>query len=155
MAEIPTNLNQSETSVSENQTQNLTLQKTAVQKYAPSTAGALRQGEILTNLIQFRLNIESLRLGKPKVDPITHPFAIIITQDCDCEQDYKPRKDGIVSPATIPSILFCEVVEAESLRNRDKGKPKIDINSEVWKQVRINKNERYHFLEAIPATQGW
>lgn len=116
----------------------------------PSINGALRQGEILTNLKQFKLNIESLRSGKPSVEPIIHPFAVIVTQDCDCEQDYKPRRDGTVSSATIPSILFCELVQAESLRNRDKGKPKIDITSEIWKQVRINKNERYHFLELVP-----
>ncbi len=152
MAEKPTNPDQSKASVFDIQKQDSALQKTIIQKYAPSTDGALRQGEILTNLKQFKLNIESIRLGKPLAEPIIHPFAIIMTQDCDCEQDFKPRNDGIVSASTIPSILFCEIVEAESLRNRDKGKSKIDINSEVWKQVRINKNERYHFLEAIPNT---
>lgn len=153
MAETPTNLNQSESSVFENQEQDINLQKTVIQKYAPSADGALRQGEILTNLKQFRLNIESLRSGKPLAEPIIHPFAIIVTQDCDCEQDYKPRKDNIVSNAIIPSILFCEVVAAESLRYRDKGNKTVDINSTVWGQVRINKNERYHFLEEIPITE--
>lgn len=153
MAETPTNLIQSESFVFENQKQDITLQKTVIQKYTPSVDGALRQGEILTNLKQFKLNIESFRSGKPLAEPITHPFAIIVTQDCDCEQDYKLRKDGVISAAIIPNILFCEVVEAESLRNRDKGSTRIDINSKVWEQVKINKNERYHFLEAVPITQ--
>lgn len=130
----------------------LTQEGVTIQKYRPSSEGSLRQGEILTNLKQFKLNIESLRSAKPLVEPIIHPFAIVITQDCDCEQDFKPRIEGIISTATVPSILFCEVVEAESLRNRDKGKSKIDITSEVWKQVKNNKNERYHFLETIPKT---
>ena len=152
MAEIQSNPDQSEAFVFDSQKQDLALQKTIFQKYAPSVDGALRQGEILTNLKQFKLNIESLRLGKPLAEPIIHPFAIIMTQDCDCEQDFKPRKDGTISNATIPSMLFCEVVMAEDLRNRDKGGKTIDINSTVWGQVRINKNERYHFLEAIPNT---
>lgn len=152
MAEIPSNPDQSEASVFDPQEQDSALQKTIVQKYAPSVDGAFRQGEIFTNLRQFKLNIESLRSGKPIVEPIIHPFAILITQDCDCEQDYKPRKEGIISNSTIPSLLFCEVVDAESLRNRDKGNKTVDINSAVWGQVKVNKNERYHFLEAVPNT---
>jgi hypothetical protein len=150
LAETLPNPNQAEPYVFENQKQELALQKTNIQKYAPSVDGALRQGEILSNLKQFKLNIESLRSGKYLAEPITHPFAIVITQDCDCEQDFKPRKDGVISNATIPSILLCEVVAAEDLRNRDKGSQKVEINSTVWGQVKINKNERYHFLESVP-----
>jgi hypothetical protein len=151
LAETSLNPNQVDNPDSDTQVQDLVLTKSAsepispIQKYVPSPTGALRQGEILSNLKQFKLNIESLRSGKPLAEPIIHPFAIIVTQDCDCEQDFKFRKDNIISNATIPSILFCEVVAAETLRNRDK-----DINTKVWGQVKINKNERYHFLEAIP-----
>lgn len=152
MAETPTNLNQSESSVSENQTQDLILPKTIVQKYLPSLNVALRQGEILSNLKQFKLNIESLRFGKPLAEPIIHPFAVIVTQDCDCEQDFKKRQaNDLVSDKIIPSILFCEVVVAGQLKDRDVGKESKDINSKVWGQVKINKHERYHFLESVPA----
>lgn len=150
MTEKTANPNQSESSVSKNQAQDLTLQKDAIQKYTLSLSEGLRQGEILSNLKQFKLNIESLRSGKPLAEPIIHPFAVVITQDCDCEQDFKTRKQGIISNATIPSILFCEVIDAGLLRNRDKGKSNVDINSKVWEQIKKNKNERYHFLEAIP-----
>jgi len=93
-----------------------------------------------------------LRSGKPLAEPIIHPFAIVVTQDCDCEQDFKKRQvNDLVSDKIIPSILFCEVVAAEQLRNRDKDNKVREINSTVWGQVRINKNERYHFLESVPA----
>jgi hypothetical protein len=153
LADISTNPDQIEPSVIADQTQDSAIHKTIIQKYAPSADGALRQGEILTNLRQFKLNIESLRAGKPLAEPIIHPFAIIMTQDCDCEQDFKPRKNGMISNATIPSVLFCEVVAAEDLRHRDKGSEKVEINSTVWGQVKINKNERYHFLESIPKSE--
>lgn len=158
MAETSTNPNQAEFSVSEKQTQDLispeslSEEKTAIQKYLPSSNGSLRQGEILSNLKQFKLNLESLRSGKPLAEPIIHPFAIVITQDCDCEQDFKKRQvSDLVSDKIIPSILFCEVVVAEQLRNRDKDNRVKEINSTVWGQVKINKNERYHFLESVPA----
>lgn len=157
MPETPVTQDQENSVSSDEQTQQLELinsssEEKVVSKYDSFTIGSLRQGEILSNLKQFKLNLESLGSDKPLTEPIIHPFAIVMTQDCDCEQDFKPRKDGITSNATIPSILFCEVVAAEQLRNRDKGNKTIDINSSVWKQVRINKNERYHFLEAIPDT---
>ncbi len=158
MAETTTNPNQAESSVSEKQTQDLisleslSEQKTAIQKYLPSPSGALRQGEILSNLKQFKLNLESLRSGKPLAEPIIHPFAIVVTQDCDSEQDFKKRQaSDLISDKIIPSILFCEVVVAEQLRNRDKDNKVKEINSTVWGQVKINKNERYHFLESVPA----
>lgn len=158
MEETSTNPNQAESSVSENQTQDLIFveslseEKITIQKYLPSPNGALRQGEILSNLKQFKLNLESLRSGKPLAEPIIHPFAIVVTQDCDCEQDFKKRQaNDLVSDKIIPSILFCEVVVAEQLRNRDKDNKVKEINSTVWGQVKINKNERYHFLESVPA----
>ncbi len=67
MAETSTNPNQAESSVSEKQTQDLispeslSKEKTVIQKYLPSLLGAIRQGEILSNLKQFKLNLESLR----------------------------------------------------------------------------------------------
>jgi hypothetical protein len=124
-----------------------------ISKYALSSNGSLRQGEILSNLKQYKFNIEKLRSGENFIEPIIHPFAVVITQDCDCEQDFKVRQNkDFDSDKIIPSILFCELVPAELLRNRDKGKQKVDINSKVWDRIKINKDERYHFLEATLKT---
>lgn len=105
-------------------------------------SGSLRQGEILSGLVQLELNINSLRLGKIDADEIIHPFSIILSQDCDCEQDYKSRSQNSADDKLIPTILFCEVITAEQLRGNT-------LNSKEWVRVRQNKNERYQFLEAV------
>jgi hypothetical protein len=43
--------------------------------------GPLRQGEIVTGLIQARLNIDSINLPEPIVDYIIHPYAIARDED--------------------------------------------------------------------------
>lgn len=59
----------------------------------------LRQGEILSSLIQHKLNINSLSSSRPILDPIAHPFAIVVSQDCDLDWDYKARhEEGKIIP---------------------------------------------------------
>ncbi|MBA3284479.1 MAG: hypothetical protein H0U27_05390 [Nitrosopumilus sp.] len=112
--------------------------------YIASSDGKLRQGEILSNIIQVKIKVESLRTGNIEATQILHPFAVVISQDCDCEQDFNCRKNNVISDKILPSILFCEVMTAEELRGYK------DIKSDIWKQVKINKNERYQFLEKVP-----
>jgi hypothetical protein len=120
---------------------------------------ALRQGEILCGLRQARLNLAKLTKDEIVVDFETHPFAMIITQDCDLESDFrarqkieksdggkslKPEELNSASAALLPSILFCQLTTAEELRGR------ADIKSIIWDRVKINKDERYHFYEKVP-----
>lgn len=105
----------------------------------------LRQGEILTNVIQVRLNLERHKAGELVADYIVHPFAIVLTQDCDCVQDYKGRANGSGKNLT-PNIVFGEVHLADWMRDKDNP---VRLDSTIWKGVRQNKNERYHFLEAV------
>ena len=106
--------------------------------------GSLRQGEIVTNLIQLKPNVPSLSTEEPEIIPIVHPYAIIVTQDCDLVQDFKPRSEGsLESDKIIPSILFCEVATAEQLKGR------ADIKSDIWKRIRQNKDDRYQFIEKV------
>jgi hypothetical protein len=107
---------------------------------------SLRQGEILTGLIELRIDVGSLQSGgTPIINPIIHPYAIVVTQDCDVIQDFKPRQANITtSDKLIPSVLFCEAVPAEELRYGGNG-----IKGDIWKRVRQNKDERYQFLEKV------
>jgi hypothetical protein len=106
---------------------------------------ALRQGEILTNIIQLRVNLRSFQAGEePSVDAVVHPYALIVTQDCDVVQDFTPRQQGqLDSDKILPSVLFCEVVTANDLRGRS------EIKTDIWKRIRQNKDERYQFLEMV------
>ncbi len=66
--------------------------------YRPSTAdGRVYQGEILQNVIQIKPSIESIQNneeGVLEVFPMPHELVIVMSQDCDLEQDYKRRQAG-------------------------------------------------------------
>lgn len=110
--------------------------------------GPLRQGEIVTGLVQAVMALETVLTSEPELDYVHHPFAIVLTQDCDLEQDWKARHTATdpgqsVSQGGLPTILFAEMNTAESLRGRVGA-------SDIWKRVRQNKDERYQFLESVP-----
>lgn len=119
--------------------------------YLPSTSGApaqLRQGEILSNIIQTYLDLKTLGREEISVLPKIHPYTIILSQDCDMEQDFKARRDQDKRDKLIPNILFCEVVTAEQLKQSPGG-----MNSSIWGRVKVNKDERYQFLQRIASAQ--
>jgi hypothetical protein len=64
-----------------------------------------------------------------------------MTQACDLTQDFEPRQNG---KPQLPEVLFCQVPMAEELRKTP------GLASDIWKRIRQNKDERYHFLEGVP-----
>ncbi len=52
----------------------------------------LRQGEILSNLIQVVIDLESIGNEEIVIDDKAHPYAIVVSQDCDLDWDYKARQ---------------------------------------------------------------
>ncbi|MDQ2732412.1 MAG: hypothetical protein M3Y56_12200, partial [Armatimonadota bacterium] len=105
-------------------------------------------GEILSNLTQHLAKV--LDNGSAEVSPRKHPYAVVLSQTCDLDWDFKkattedagcPFLD--LMGQQLPSILFCELVTASELKSRD-------LKSDVWKRVRQNKDERYQFLEVAP-----
>lgn len=112
---------------------------------ASVVGGCLRQGEILSGLKQFLLTLDSI-VGEPIGDYFEHPYALLVTQDCDLEQDYRDRIAGVDgSFKMLPGLLFCEVVDAEELFSR------MDRNKGLWRRVAQNKDERYHYLQNVDA----
>ena len=125
-----------------------------------SLDGALRQGEILSELVQVKIKLERI-LSESDYQGIDliHQLAIIVTQDCDLEQDYKARFIGSAGKhRLLPNILFCEAEFADGFRNghkdeklsEDKRERSRLINSNGWKIIQQNKDERFHFLQKIP-----
>lgn len=97
--------------------------------------GPLRQGEILSDIIQVRINLKDIRAEKlPRLRNIVHPWVIIVSQDCDLDWDFKARRDEGSPLKLMPSVLFCEMFEATKV-TQDKDK------------IKQNKNERYHFFQ--------
>lgn len=120
--------------------------------------GALRQGEIITSVVDHQVSLETLPLpeGGLRVDKRRHSHAIVLTQDCDLDWDYKAQRrilSGDCPTATeraklearrVPGILFCEVNTATEIHGRE------GMHARIWDQIKINKNDRYHFFQLIP-----
>jgi hypothetical protein len=88
------------------------------------------------------LDIESLG-QELRITPMLHPFAVVMTQDCDLEQDFRARDGQNKSDKRIPNVLFCQIITAEELRGG------VGITSDIWKRIRNNKDERYQFLQVV------
>jgi hypothetical protein len=94
----------------------------------------------------LRVKLSTLGADNDWVE-VTHPIALILTQDCDLEQDFHVRNpETKPSDKLIPSVLLCQVFTAVELRGDPKQGGK---GSEMWKRISQNKDERYHFLQKI------
>jgi hypothetical protein len=112
----------------------------------PQQEAPLCQGEILTALIQLvpKSWISDLN-GAVVFDPVTHPYAIVLSETCDLLQDYRGAAGSTdLMGQGLPNILFCQAETAEQLRGHSGG-------TDIWKRIRQNKDERYQFLEKIPS----
>ena len=118
---------------------------------------ALRQGEILTNVIELQIEPKSIISvdddSTYNVNPVAHPFAIIVSQDCDLEQGYNFRvhKKGNLRH-DLPSILFCQAEDVDEFRKSDLYR---SLFSSSTFQNNFTNNDvlRYHFIQEIPAEQ--
>lgn len=117
-----------------------------VAKFAPSTGNRLCQGEVVSDLIQVKQSVETVGSDNaPGIVEYRHPFAIVLTQDCDLEQDANVRFNSPGGQSQLVNILFCEVIETTTLKGQ------VPRGSDIWKRIVQNKDERYHCLEATAA----
>ena len=118
-------------------------------KYQPSLKNtSLRQGELLSNLIQYSPVASEISSegGDLAFEQIIHPYAIVVTQDCDLDWDYRARQSDNSQPSKLlNSIILCEISTAEEVR-----KPSENMNSKEWKLVESHRHERFYFFEKIP-----
>ena len=119
--------------------------------YTPSRDGPLRQGEILTGLRRV-IPEPGSAFGELKADIFEHRFAVVLSQDCDLEQDFSARyqlKEGENEQQLaererkkLSSVLFCDAIPIDELRVRINDK-------RVWDFASKNKNERFQFLREV------
>lgn len=133
------------------------MQKRRLPKYEKSAeTGALRQGEILSNVVQVSVLPESVDTALPKVKRVPHDYAIVITPECDLDWDFKAQQGNESQGKLIPNILLCAVVFASDIAkriNEDRPLSKRFETRTPWERTTQNKEERYHFLEKIDSTQ--
>jgi hypothetical protein len=114
--------------------------------YLLSADSELRYGEIISNVPQAYLAAESVKPTDSGDQSFVvsfkiHPLAVVVSQDCDLEQEFKARtKEAIAT--SLPNILFCEVFEAEAQRQRLK-------KEDVWRRIFQNQDQRYQYLRAV------
>lgn len=114
---------------------------------ASDKGSSLRQGEILTSVVQYNPVIDEIpqELQELAFTPVLHPYAIVITQDCDLDWDYKARGTSNSNPAKLlNSIILCEIGRAEAIRSTD------GMNRKEWELVVAHRHERFYFFEKTP-----
>jgi hypothetical protein len=115
--------------------------------YIPSDpVGPLRQSEILTGLVQVRLDL-TVDAAEGGLEIVDHPYVVVLSQDCDLTQDFEAKTNGSAgSDKLLPSILFCEAVVAQNIRANIQ-------NKHLWRKVVNNKDERYQVLQSVSADE--
>lgn len=116
----------------------------------PNSNSSLRQGEILTDLVQYNPDVGKLTQDTQEISftSISHPYAIVITQDCDLDWDYKARNNANIHPSKLlNSIILCEVSLAKDVREIEE---KSIMNRGEWDLVKSQRHERFYFFEKIP-----
>lgn len=110
-----------------------------VLKFERVAEGRFYQGEVLSGVNQsvVRRNTHE----DPSLEIIEHPYAIVLSQDCDLEQSDARVARGHAE--NLPNVLMCIAVPVAELKGNVGG-------SDIWKRVRSNSDERYHCIEAIP-----
>lgn len=78
------------------------------------------------------------------VERLDHPYAIIISQDCDLEWDYRARHGQVPDDKLLAHVLFCDLFLPNEIRSGGR------LNSELFRRVKQNQDERYHHFDAAP-----
>jgi len=118
--------------------------------FCPCDGPRLFQGEILSELIERRPRWRGkLPDGEDDMgfDGVHHPYAVVLTQDCDLEQDARERElppDQRKRPGALLEHVLLVLADAwDRQRSTLAG-------SDIAKQARQNKIERYQYLSAVP-----
>ena len=116
---------------------------------------ALRQGEILSNVVELQIDPETIISVDADrvydVNPIKHPFAIVVSQDCDLEQDFNYRYGKRGSQRNeLTSVLLCQAEDVDKFRKSEVYK--ILFKSRTFEgNFKKNNEFRFHFIQEIPA----
>jgi hypothetical protein len=117
------------------------------------------QGDIVKDFAFFQIRQDE---HEKAVEELRFPYLVVLTQDCDLEQYHKKvtiaDKERISFNQFLPSILVTPAFPAEILRDGNHFVELFDvkqdrINSQRWKIITQNKDERYHYLHGFQPLQ--
>ena len=115
---------------------------TSIYRKATAT-DALRQGEIVSNVVQAKLKIETIGSEELVVDETEHEYAVVISQDCDLTWTWEALKNGENLDKYLSSVLFCEAKSADAFAH-ERG-----YNNRARAKLGQNRDERYQFLQKV------
>jgi hypothetical protein len=97
-----------------------------------------RQSEIVSRVAQYDYDG-----GTGRISEVYHQYVIVANQDCDLLWDREARDQG--KPGDLNGLIVYEAEPAFDM------KAKLAQGRDIWARVIQNKDERYHYLEAVPA----
>lgn len=113
------------------------------------------QGDILRD-VEF-IEYVSERLGVLEVSRIVFPLAMVLTQDCDLEQDYNFRRTRkatqdkwLISVLLAPMYNAEHVYRGEHLSELGISMEPVPRGGNTGNFLRNNERPRYHYLEFPP-----
>lgn len=118
-------------------------------KVKTSKKSRIYQGDIYSNteFIESALEIE----GVIEISKIAFPFVIVLTQDCDLDQDYMVRWSRTEVSNQDKKLLSVIVAPLYNVEHFHKGEHLSELNMEMAKirgnTLKQNKNPRYHYIE--------
>ncbi len=126
-------------------------------KVKNASTGRVRQGDVLRD-VEFIESIKETR-GTLTISKIVFPWAIVLTQDCDLEQECKIRRrcaptqdKWLLSVLMAPLYNFQHVLQGEHLRELDLQMEIIGNKAKPpGKYLMHNERPRYHYIE-FPGT---
>lgn len=138
---------------------NMNLRSKVDSLYCRHTLERFHQGDILRDILVvlwvFKKG-EDKGSSKIEVKKRGLEYAVILTQECDLEQDINNRRDcKDHSDKFIDSILLIPAYPADKLRQgiHIKDQKKQSFNSDLWRPVKQNHDYRYHYLTEYPDYQ--
>lgn len=118
-------------------------------RFVRHDASRICQGDILRDL---RFQVVQTDESVAELD---YPYAIVMTQDCDLEQTFGAKsvsiETGEVHNQFLPNVLLTPAFPADSARSGEHlleifGVRQDRINSDRWKLISQNREDRYHHL---------
>lgn len=124
----------------------------------PLNSERISQGDIIKN-VDYIENIKEEE-GNLSISLINFPYIIVLTQDCDLDEDFLFRKNSssyhdklLISVLVAPIYNAEQVCRGEHLNKIDRNMQKIDKESKKgkpttrYKSLTENEIPRYHYLE--------
>jgi hypothetical protein len=121
--------------------------------YEPPADGQVRQAELLTSVLEYQPARPDAASDGIAFRQVKHPLIVVMSQDCDLEQDFNIRLPSDADPLPLDEaenhrnalthMLLCDAYTESELTQRLPD----SFGSKERRFLAQNQNERYHRLD--------